>query len=105
MCVLCCAVATGRGAPEIDVLEYGKLGSPARPTYVHTMQMGPVTPPWTSWLSADRLSAPGVSLPGRATPFETALPSYSGSLSRAGFPRPGVGAVLLVQGCCCSMLA
>jgi hypothetical protein len=76
------------------VLEYGKLGSPARPTYVHTMQMGPVTPPWTSWLSADRLSAPGVSLPGRATPFQTSLPTYSGSLSRDGYPRPGDPEVL-----------
>lgn len=85
-----CAYA-GRGAPEIDVLEYGKLGGPTagRPTYVHTMQMGPVIPPFTSWMDASGQSGPGISLPGKSTPFETQLPNYRGQLTREGFPRTG----------------
>lgn len=44
-------VPPGRGAPEIDVLEYGILGAPATPQYVHTMQMAPVAPLYTTWMT------------------------------------------------------
>lgn len=80
----------GRGAPEIDVLEYGKLGADGGfPTYVHTMQMGPVLPPYTSWYSADGTSGEGIRMPGKGTAFETHLPNYRGALSRDGYPRTG----------------
>lgn len=80
----------GRGAPEIDVLEYGKLGADGGlPTYVHTMQMGPVLPPYTSWYSADGTSGEGIRMPGKGTAFETHLPNYRGALTRDGYPRTG----------------
>lgn len=85
-----CNGRQGRGAPEIDVLEYGKLGANGGlPTYVHTMQMGPVLPPYTSWYSADGTSGEGIRMPGKGTDFETHLPDYRGALSRDGYPRTG----------------
>lgn len=55
------------------------------------MQMGPVIPPYTSWLAADGKSGQGISLPGQSTVFKTQLPDYRGQLSRDGFPRTGAG--------------
>lgn len=85
-----CYGKQGRGAPEIDILEYGKLGADGgRPTYVHTMQMGPVIPPNTSWYAGDGKSAQGIRMPGKTTVFQTHLPDYRGGLTTPGFPRTG----------------
>jgi hypothetical protein len=97
---ICLTVVAGRGAPEIDVLEYGKLGANGGlPTYVHTMQMGPVLPPYTSWYSADGTSGEGIRMPGKGTDFETHLPNYRGALSRDGYPRTGEQGWAAVVGC------
>lgn len=98
---------SGRGAPEIDVLEYGIFPLPAWPSkelegqqlplFIHTLQMGPMLPPRTTWLPADlsdsspRNLPPGLHMPGAGDPSRrTFLPSSLGKLSSPGFPRTGV---------------
>lgn len=71
------------------------LGNPpGPPQYVHTMQMGPVAPPFTSWMLPDPSNnnnqIRGIKMPGKQDgDFGTQLGDYYGSLSRPGFPRTG----------------
>eukprot|EP00775_Hariotina_reticulata_P006745 gene6745-6965_t len=90
-----CDGGTGRGAPEIDVLEYGILGGTATPQYVHTMQMAPVAPLYTTWMTpiSNATKAPqGVFLPGAGLPgLATHLGPPYGQMDKSadGFPRAG----------------
>jgi beta-glucanase (GH16 family) len=85
----------GRGAPEIDVLEYGIFtppgGSTPVPTYIHTMQMGPIAPPFTSWMLPDQAGQiTGIHLPGADDPARgTYLSPPYGAMNKDGFPRAG----------------
>lgn len=85
----------GRGAPEIDILEYGILAPPGQstpvPTFVHTMQMGPIAPLFTSFMLPDASGQiPGIHLPGADDPARgTYLSPPYGAMDRPGFPRAG----------------
>lgn len=93
-----CCCSAGRGAPEIDILEYGIFtppgGTSPQPTFVHTMQMAPVAPPYTSWMLPQPPGSgniPGIHLPGHDTPAtKTFLGQPYGQLNEPGFPRTGV---------------
>eukprot|EP00878_Enallax_costatus_P032528 GHUV01035753.1.p1 GENE.GHUV01035753.1~~GHUV01035753.1.p1 ORF type:complete len:387 (+),score=53.49 GHUV01035753.1:114-1163(+) len=81
-----CNNPIGRGAPEIDVLEYGifrrSKDAPPEPTCVHTLQIAPVAPNLTSWLTEDPTTheavpkEPGAYMPGAKDPnAQTYIPA------------------------------
>eukprot|EP00878_Enallax_costatus_P016697 GHUV01017520.1.p1 GENE.GHUV01017520.1~~GHUV01017520.1.p1 ORF type:complete len:582 (+),score=86.31 GHUV01017520.1:114-1748(+) len=90
-----CTNSRGRGAPEIDVLEYGIFAPPGQttpvPTFVHTMQMGPIAPPLTSFMLPDASGQiPGIRIPGAVDPARaTYLSPPYGVMNKPGFPRAG----------------
>lgn len=75
-----------------SVLEYGLMGAQRVPQFVHTMQMAPVAPPYTSWMNPDPKTGhiPGIKLAGKDDPrFKTHLGTSYSQVSKDGFPRTG----------------
>lgn len=95
------------------MLEYGIFDG--KPTFVSTMQLAPVAPPFTSWLLPEPpgsqglrgLHTPGAAVPGAAT----RMGAPYGDLNRPGFPRAGETEGLVCKGmracvrCCCLLHA